>query len=182
MDSIENIKGREPNLASVETPAGEAVIVIRRSFAAPRALVWRCYTDPTHLVQFWGPRGATNPVSDLDLRVGGHWRQVMRFASGNEYGYTSAYLEISPPERLVWRDAPEHHRFGDELPPPNMVTEMTLSEAGNRTTISIVVRFTSIAARDESVTRGFATTVLEGSEKLDTYLQSFAAETAGNRE
>ena len=92
MDSIESIKGREPNLASVETPADEAVIVIRRSFAAPRALVWRCYTDPTHLVQFWGPKGATNPVSDLDLRVGGHWRQVMRFASGNEYGYTSAYL------------------------------------------------------------------------------------------
>jgi uncharacterized protein YndB with AHSA1/START domain len=182
MDCIEHTQDPAPRLATVSTPANEAVILIRRSFDAPRALVWRCYTDPAHLVHFWGPHGATNPVSDLDLRVGGHWRQVMRFPSGKEYGYTSAYLEISPPERLVWRDAPDHHRFGDELPPASMVTEMNLSEAGNRTTVSIVIRFTSLAARDEAVTRGFTTTVLEGSEKLDTYLQTLAAETAGNRE
>jgi uncharacterized protein YndB with AHSA1/START domain len=175
MDSIESIRGREPNLASVETPAGEAVIVIRRSFAAPRALVWRCYTDPAHLVQFWGPKGVSNPVSDLDLRVGGHWRQVMRFASGNEYGYTSAYLEITPPERLVWRDAPDAYRFGDELPPPNMVTEMTLGEVAGRTTLTVIVRFTSLVARDEAVSHGFATTVLQASDKLDVYLETLAA-------
>lgn len=178
MDSIESIKGREPNLAVVETPADAAMIVIRRSFAAPRALVWRCYTDPVHLVHFWGPKGATNPVSDLDLRVGGHWRQVMRFASGNEYGYTSAYLEITPPERLVWRDAPDAYRFGDELPPPSMVTELTLGEVAGRTTLSVIVRFTSLVARDEAVTRGFATTVLEGSDKLDVYLTTLAADAA----
>ncbi|MBN9314975.1 MAG: SRPBCC domain-containing protein [Devosia sp.] len=170
--------GIEPNLATVETPADEAVIRIRRSFAAPRALVWRCYTDPVHLVHFWGPHGATNPVCDLDLRVGGHWRQVMHFPSGNEYGYTSAYLEITPPERLVWRDAPDSYRFGDPLPPAGMVTELTLAEDGSRTLLSVIVRFTSLAARDESVTRGFATTVLEGSEKLDAYLETLAADAA----
>lgn len=178
MDSIDSIKGREPNRASVETPVEEAVIVIRRSFAAPRTLVWRCYTDPSHLVQFWGPKGATNPVSDLDLRVGGHWRQVMRFASGNEYGYTSAYLEITPPERLVWRDAPDAYRFGDELPPPSMVTEMTLGEVAGRTTLTVIVRFTSLVARDEAVSHGFASTVLESADKLDPYLETLAAHAA----
>lgn len=180
MDSVGLSRDQGPNPASVAAPADDAVIVIRRSFAAPRELVWRCYTDPIHLVHFWGPHGATNPVSDLDLRVGGHWRQVMRFPSGREYGYTSAYLEIVPPERLVWRDAPDAYRFGDELPPPQMVTEMTLSEEAGRTTIKVTVRFTSVTARDEAIARGFATTVLEGSEKLDVYLQTIAAGAAGN--
>ena len=178
MDCVEHIPGPIPNLASVATPADAAVILITRSFSAPRALVWRCYTDPVHLVQFWGPKGATNPVCEIDLRVGGAWKQVMRFGSGNEYGYTSAYTEITPPERLVWRDAPEGYRFGDPLPPANMVTELTLAERAGRTTISITVRFTSLAARDEAVNRGFAVTVLEGSDKLDDYLETLGSSSA----
>ncbi len=82
MDCVEHIPGPIPNLASVATSADAAVILITRSFSgAARTLVWRCYTDPAHLVQFWGPKGATNPVCEIDLRVGGAWRQVMRFGS-----------------------------------------------------------------------------------------------------
>ncbi|MDB5542490.1 MAG: hypothetical protein JWQ89_4217 [Devosia sp.] len=178
MDCVELPGDRAPNLSTVTTPADDPVIVIARSFAAPRALVWRCYTDPVHLVHFWGPKGASNPVSEVDLRVGGAWRQVMRFASGNEYGYTSAYLEVTPPERLVWRDAPAGYRFGDSLPPAAMVTELTLAEASGRTAITVTVRFTSLPARDEAVTQGFARTVLEGSDKLDTYLETLRAQAA----
>lgn len=178
MDCVELTGTGAPNLATVTTPANDPVIVITRSFAAPRALVWRCYTDPVHLVHFWGPKGASNPVSEVDLRVGGAWRQVMRFASGNEYGYTSAYLEITPPERIVWRDAPNGYRMGDALPPASMVTEMTFLEKAGRTTITVTVRFTSLLARDEAVTQGFARTVLEGSDKLDTYLETLPAPAA----
>jgi len=117
-----------PSQSSLTAPPGEATLVITRSFEAPRELVWRCYTDPVHLVQFWGPHGSTCPVSEVDLRVGGRWRQVMRFASGNEYGYTSAYLDITPPARLVWRDAPNAYRFGDPLPPVTMLTTLELAE------------------------------------------------------
>jgi hypothetical protein len=102
----------------------------------------------------------------------------MHFASGNEYAYTSAYLEISAPERLVWRDAPMGYRLGDALPPAAMVTEMILTESAGRTAISITVRFTSLLARDEAVKQGFARTVLEGSDKLDTYLETLAADAA----
>lgn len=161
-----------PETSSVTTPADAPVLLITRTFDAPRTLLWRCYTEPQHLVHFWGPQGATNPVSEVDLRVGGRWRQVMRFASGNEYGYTSAYTEIAPPERLVWRDAPDDYRFGDELPPATMVTELTLAENAGRTTLNVIVRFASLAARDEAVRRGFATAVLEGSDKLDVYLDT----------
>ena len=180
MDCVERIGTTGPNSATVIAPADQPELVITRIFAAPRSLVWRCYTDPVHLVHFWGPRGATNPVSEVDLRVGGAWRQVMRFASGREFGYTSAYLEITPPERLVWRDAPDGYRFGDPLPPPAMVTELVLTEAAGRTTITVTVRFTSLAARDEAVTYGFAATVLEGSDKLDLYLETLGDGAARN--
>lgn len=175
MDCVELTQGQAPDIATVTTPANEPVILISRSFAAPRRLVWRCYTEPEHLVRFWGPRGATTPVCEVDLRVGGAWKIVMRFASGNEYGYTSAFLEIVTPERLVWRDAPAGYAFGDALPPPTMLTELTLAEAAGRTSIAITVRFTSLAARDQAVTQGFARTVLEGSDKLATYLATEGA-------
>ena len=182
MDAIELTGSAPTNTSAVTTPANDPVILIARSFEAPRTLVWRCYTEPQHLVHFWGPRGATNPVSEVDLRVGGAWRQVMRFASGNEYDYTSAYLEISPVERLAWRDAPNGYRFGDELPPAEMVTEMTLAEAGRLTEVRITVRFISLAARDEAISRGFATTVSEGSDKLDLYLFTLRATAAFRQE
>ena len=153
---------------------------IEREFDAPRELVWKMFADPYHLSRWWGPKGFTNPVVELDFRVGGRWHHVMRGPDGRDYPADSEFIEIVPPERLVWRDAPDAYRFGDELPPPQMVTEMTLSEEVGRTTIEVTVRFTSVAARDEAIARGFATTVLEGSEKLDVYLPTIAAGAAGN--
>jgi uncharacterized protein YndB with AHSA1/START domain len=182
MDCVELTGAPPTKVSTITTPANDPVIVIARSFEAPRTLVWRCYTEPRHLVHFWGPKGATNPVSEVDLRVGGAWRQVMRFASGNEYGYTSAYIEISPVHRLVWRDAPDAYRFGDELPPAVMVTEMTLTEQSGRTSVTITVRFTSLLARDEAVKQGFATTVSQGSDKLDLYLFTLGATAAFQQE
>jgi len=156
----------------VTAPPGEPTLVITREFVAPRELIWRCYTDPVHLVHFWGPHGSTCPVSELDLRVGGRWRQVMRFASGNEYGYTSAYLEVTAPARLVWRDAPNDYRFGDALPPVTMQTTLELTEADGRTTVTVTVVFDSAAARDEAARRGFTRTVTEGHERLALYLET----------
>lgn len=168
--------------SAVDAPAGDPRLVITRSFLAPRELVWRCYTDPVHLVRFWGPHGATNPVCEIDLRVGGAWRQVMRFPSGTEYGYTSAYLEITRPERLVWRDAPEGYRFGDALPPATMITTVTLGEAAGRTAVRVHVLFLTVAARDEAVRMGFAVTVEQGSDRLDRYLETLAAAAASSPE
>lgn len=157
---------------TVLTPADQPLLVISRSFDAPRQLVWRCYTDPVHLAQFWAPKGARVGLSRLDLRVGGAWRQVMVFPGGNEYGYTSVYLEISPPERLVWRDAPDDASFGDTLPPLTILTTMTLSEAGRRTNVEVAVRFNSVAERDENVRRGFSGVVTESNDKLADYLDT----------
>jgi uncharacterized protein YndB with AHSA1/START domain len=157
----------------VETPANDPVIVITRSFDAPRVLLFKCYTQPEHMVHFWGPHGSTTPVCEIDLRVGGLWRTVMRFASGHEYGYTSVYLEITPPERLVWRDAPNDWEGGLEgLPPMQAHTTLALGDEGGKTKVTVTVRFNSIAERDENVKRGFAGMVTASNERLQDYLDA----------
>jgi len=77
-------------------------VVITRIFDAPRGLVFKAWTDPEHMARWWGPNGFTNPICDLDARVGGAWRIVMRSPAGIEYPCGGVYREIVEPERLVF--------------------------------------------------------------------------------
>ena len=165
--------------SSVLTPKDVPVLVISRTLDAPQALVYKCYTQPEHMVHFWGPHGSTTPVCRVDLRPGGVWRTVMRFADGSEFGYSSVYLEIAPHERLVWRDAPDDWAGGlDGLPPVQIHTTLTLGDEGGKTKVTVTVRFNSIAERDENVRRGFAGMVTASNERLADYLERLAARRA----
>ena len=76
-------------------------IVIERVFDAPRELVWKLWTEPEHVAQWWGPRGMTTRVDELDLRPGGSWRYVMLAPDGSEYPQSGTFREIVPPETIV---------------------------------------------------------------------------------
>ena len=71
-------------------------LTLTRILDAPRELVFRVWTDETHLARWWGPSGFTNPVCEIDVRVGGAWRIVMRAPDGTEYPCQGVYLEIIP--------------------------------------------------------------------------------------
>jgi uncharacterized protein YndB with AHSA1/START domain len=155
----------------VTTPADDPVIVIERVFDAPRVLMFKLFTDPSHLVHFWGPHGSTNPVCEMDVRPGGTWVQVMRFPNGDEYRTTSVYLEIVEPERIVYRDVPNDSIGGlDGLPPPQLVTTILFEEIAGKTKLVARVRAQSLAHRDETIRRGFANVVSQGYERIDAYL------------
>ena len=159
-----------PNQTEVETPADDPVILIRRTFDAPRALIFRCYTDPAHMAHFWGPRDAKTRTT-LDLRVGGTWVTHWTYDDGRQWGYTSVYLEIVAPERIVYRDAPDGWPGGlDGLPPVTLHSTIGLGEVGERTHVTVTVRCNSFAERDENVRRGFAIMVATGNDRLDAYL------------
>lgn len=150
---------------------------IVRDFDAPCALVFACYTQPKHMVHFWGPHGGTVPACRIDLRVGGVWRVVMRFAGGGEYGYSSVYTKIEAPRYLAWRDAPDDWKFGLEgLPPEEIVSTLELEDlGGDRTRMKLTVTFVSTAARDEAIRRGFTGMVTQGNERLTAYLATLSA-------
>ncbi len=155
----------------VETPADEPVIFIRRTFAAPRTLVWHCYTDPAHMAHFWGPREARTTTTISALEPGGVWVTNGVYEGGGTYGYTSVYLEIAAPKRIVYRDAPDGWPGGLEgLPPVTLHSTIALAEDGARTHLTVTVRCNSIAERDENVRRGFAGMVGVGNDRLAEYL------------
>jgi uncharacterized protein YndB with AHSA1/START domain len=84
-------------------------IVITRVFNAPRELVWKAWTEPEHLMRWWGPKGYTAPACRIDLRVGGKYHFCMRSPEGKNYWSTGIYREIIEPERIVCTDS-----FADE--------------------------------------------------------------------
>jgi uncharacterized protein YndB with AHSA1/START domain len=73
--------------ASAPASAVKREVVITRVFDAPRGLVFKAWTDPEHMARWWGPKGFTNPICELDARVGGAWRIVMRSPAGSAYWF-----------------------------------------------------------------------------------------------
>ena len=85
---------------------GEATVEIVRVFDAPRALVWQAWTDPKMMAQWFGPRGFTSSVPQLEPRVGGVLRIVMHGPDGNDYPMKGVFTEVRAPERLVFTNIP----------------------------------------------------------------------------
>ena len=82
---------------------------ITRVFNASREPLWRAWTEPEHVMQWWGPKGFTSPFCRIDLRVGGFYLYCMRSPEGQDFWSTGVYREIVPMERIVATDS-----FADE--------------------------------------------------------------------
>ncbi len=80
-------------------------LVLQREVDVPPELVWRAWTEPEHLKQWFTPRPWQTVDCEIDLRPGGIFRTVMRSPEGEEMPGTGCYLEVVPNERLVWTDA-----------------------------------------------------------------------------
>lgn len=158
----------------VEVHPDRPVIVMRRTFDAPREVVWLAFTDPNHVMHWYGGHGFENPVCEMDVRPGGRWRHVMRTPDGAELEMQFVFLEVVRPERLVWQSA-DH---GKQRPggPPTCVMEVTLEDAGAKTTWTMVARFDSIAERDLATGIGFSEMITQGSEKLNDVAVRLAKE------
>jgi len=83
--------------------------VISRVFDAPRAYVWRCFTEVEHLKQWWGPKGVTIAKAKVDFRVGGSFHYAMQPPGGDLMWGKMAYREIAPQDRVVFINS-----FSDE--------------------------------------------------------------------
>jgi uncharacterized protein YndB with AHSA1/START domain len=77
-------------------------IVTTRAFNAPRKLVYKAWTDPHHLQNWWGPKGFTNTFKTFDLRVGGKWSFIMHGPEKGNYRNECTFKVIREPELLVW--------------------------------------------------------------------------------
>jgi uncharacterized protein YndB with AHSA1/START domain len=152
------------------TSAAEAVIVMSRTFDAPRDLVWAVFTDPRHVVKWYGGHGFENPVCEMDVRPGGRWRHVMKMADGERFAMDFVFVEVVKPEKLVWKNADYDTRPAGG--PPPVINTVTLRDAGAQTHWELVARFRTLAERDAAAKSRYATIITEGAEKLAAVLAS----------
>ncbi|MEX0728802.1 MAG: SRPBCC family protein [Planctomycetaceae bacterium] len=100
-------------------------IVLSRVFDAPRELVWKVWTDPAHVVNWWGPRGFTNTTKSMDVKVGGKWSYTMHGPDGRDYENLITYLEVDEPARLAYK-----HGGAVEAEPVNFQVTVNFEPAG----------------------------------------------------
>ena len=115
-------------------------LVIVRTFNAPREAVWQAWTEPERLMLWWGPKGFTAPVCNIDLRVGGKYLNCMRSPEGQDFWSTGKYVEIDAPSRLVCTDSfadadgnvvpASHYGMGEDFPLELQITVTFEGDAG----------------------------------------------------
>lgn len=120
---------------------GDRAVRMTRVFDAPRRLVWDAFARPELLRRWFGPRGYTLPVCEVDHRVGGAFRFVIEGPDGKQVGMRGRYVELQAPERSV------HVESFDGFPGESTVTAVFLEENG-KTTLEAIVEYPSQMVRD----------------------------------
>ena len=115
-------------------PTAQRDVTITRVFDAPRALVFKMWTDPKHMAQWWGPHDFTNPVCELDARVGGAILIHMRAPDGTVHPMTGTFREIVEDERIVFMAVAEDHAGNPLL---EALTTVTFEEHGGKTKLTV---------------------------------------------
>lgn len=121
-------------------------ILFTRFFNAPRELVFKAWTDPKHIAQWWGPKGFTNTVQEMDVRPGGVWRLVMHGPDGVDYPNKIVYIEVVKPERVVF-----DHSSGEAGDSGQFRVTVTFAEQAGKTKLNMRMLFRSAAERDKAV-------------------------------
>lgn len=151
----------------VTTPS-DREIVLTRVFDAARHLVWDAFTRPELLKRWFGPRGWSLVVCEVDLRVGGAFRFVLRGPDGTDMGMRGVYREIEPPHRSV------HTESFDDYPGESTVTTI-LTEQDGKTTLTATVLYPSQEIRDAVIQSGMEHGAAETYDKLAEMLTSAVA-------
>ena len=155
------------NRATVTMEPGKQEIVITRIFNAPRDLVFRMFMDPNHIHQWWGPKYLATEVDMMEARVGGRWRFVQHDAGGKEFAFHGVYHDITPPERII-----DTFEF-EGLPEKGHVSLETFrleSLPGDRTKLTTVSVFQSVADRDGMAQSGMEQGINETYDRLEELL------------
>jgi uncharacterized protein YndB with AHSA1/START domain len=139
--------------ATVTLPTDEQIL-ITREFDAPKHLVYKAFTTPELVRRWWHANRGEMTVAEIDLRPGGKWRYVMIAEGGFEVGFHGEYREIVPNERVVSTEVYEGVPQPEDGPEEGTLNTATFTEAGGRTTLTILVEAPSKDVRDAIIDSG----------------------------
>ena len=152
----------------VTTPT-DREIILTRVFDAPRNLVFDAFSKPELLKRWFGPRGWSLIVCEVDFKVGGGFRFMLRGPDGRQMGMRGVYREIMPPERSV------HMESFDDYPGESQVTAVFV-EQGGKTTLTATVLYASQEVRDAVIKSGMEHGAAETYDRLAELLPSLQAQ------
>ena len=136
---------------NTKSETSDRELVSTRLVPAPRALVWRVWTDPHHLAQWWGPNGFTNTIRQMDVRPGGRWSLIMHGPDGTDYPNESVFVEVTEPERVVY----------DHVCAPFYRSTTTFADEKGQTRVTVRMVFSTAKEFDDSVKKYGAAEGLE---------------------
>jgi len=147
---------------TTQKPIAEREITLVRTFDAPRELVFSMWTDAKNLAQWWGPHQFDNPVCEADARPGGPIVIHMRGPDGNVHVMGGAYLEITPPSRIVFTTTVDDDGVRI-LEGHNVVT---FEEAGGKTKMTLQSKVAGFTEITKFMVGGFDAGWTQSLEKL----------------
>lgn len=150
-----------------------ADLVMERVFDAPRALVWKAFTEPERIARWWGPHGTTTTIVEMDVRPGGIWRYINHTPDGDD-PFTGQYREVVPPERLVYTFVYDVEGLRDQVA---IVTE-TLTALESRTRLTSRTRFPSVEALEGAAAAGMAEGAMQTWDRLAAELADMVRDAA----
>jgi uncharacterized protein YndB with AHSA1/START domain len=113
-------------------------LTISRLLNAPQELVFEAWTDPKHLVHWYGPDGFTLSNHSMEVKAGGSWQFIMHGPDGRDYPNKILFIEVVKPEKLVYKHAGE-----DDTEPVNFHVTVTFEKAGKQTKLTMTSVFAS---------------------------------------
>ena len=193
--STSKTKRRSPVSAAPANPE----FVITRVFDAPREVVWKAWTEPERLTQWWGPKGCTIRLVKLDVRPGGIFHYAMQFKAGNDMWGRFIYREIAAPERIVFVNSFSDANGGitrapfaqlKQAWPLEVLNTVTFTEQGGKTTLTLrggpinvtKEEIETFAAMFDSMRQGFGGSFDKLAEHLATAPGSDAAPKSSSQE
>jgi uncharacterized protein YndB with AHSA1/START domain len=160
--STDHALGNRHGSATITLPS-DTEILITRCFDAPADLVFKAYTTPELVRRWWGFDTGEWLVCEIDLRVGGRWRYVVR-DRGMEVGFHGEYRELDGPTRLVSTEAYEG------MPDPDAnasLNTVTLDEVDGVTTMTVLVQHASKENRDAELASGMESGMQVSYDRLE---------------
>jgi uncharacterized protein YndB with AHSA1/START domain len=157
--------------AQVTLPS-EREVKVARSFRAPRALVYRAWTEP-ELVRRWllGPPGWSMPVCEMDVRVGGRYRWRWRSEdNGSEFGFSGTFREVQPSSKIVHTEAYDPGTLGEGYPGNEAIVTITFTEDAGVTTVTTLIDFGSKETREAAMATGMTDGMEQSYQLLDRLL------------
>ena len=136
-------------------------VIITRAFAAPARLVWEAMSKPEYVSRWYGLKILDCAVCEIDHRVGGKWRFVLRAPDGSEHAFSGEYIEIIAPKRVVYTENYEPLGPGHEI-----VVTATFEESDGHTLLTSYLLYKSQSDRDGHLQSGMETGVNESHDRL----------------